>query len=81
MAANHGWARVYHNVSLVDCASKEVLDELFNTLDLEHYVIARVSDRGVIVDGAKKAQLARALARRGHPFRVTDLVPRAPSQD
>lgn len=79
MPAAKGWARLYCNVSLIDCESKEVLDELLATLSLEHFVLRRLSDRTIVVDGQQKPQIARALARRGHPFRVVDLAPVLPN--
>ena len=79
LSSEQGWARLYYNVSIVDCESKEILDELLNGLDLDRFVIARISDRSIIVDGQQKALIARTLARRGHPYRVTDLVPQTPN--
>jgi len=81
LSSDQVWARLHYNVSLVECASRETLDELLDVLGLDQSVVARLSDRVVIVDGQQKAQIARCLARRGHPYRVTDLVPRAPDQD
>ncbi len=81
MTSAQGWARLYYNVSLIECESKEILDELLSILDIQRFVIARISDRSIIVDGAQKSQVARALARRGHPFRITDLVSQPPLQD
>jgi hypothetical protein len=73
------WARLYCNVSLIDCESKEVLDELLATLSLDRFVLRRLSDRTIIVDGQHKPPLARALARRGRPFRIVDLPAAFPS--
>lgn len=81
MSSHPGWARLYYNVSLVECDSKEALDELLSALGVGRYVVARVSDCTAIVDGQQKSQIARVLARRGHPYRVTDLAPQAPSAD
>ncbi|HEX5416913.1 MAG TPA: hypothetical protein VFZ25_14715 [Chloroflexota bacterium] len=73
-----GWARLYYNVSLIDCDSPEVLEEILATLGIAEFVIARLSDRAVIVDGQRKSQIARALARRGQAYRVVDLPPASP---
>ncbi|MGH2458685.1 MAG: hypothetical protein ACRDIY_07445 [Chloroflexota bacterium] len=78
MATDQSWARLYHNVSLVECDSKDVLDELLSLHGLDLVVVARISDRVAVVDGQQRAQTARALARLGHSYRVTDLLPRAP---
>lgn len=75
LASRQGWARIYDNVSLIECESKDVLDDLLNLLNLGRFVVARVSERAVLVDGQQKAAIARALARRGHPHRITDLPP------
>lgn len=72
------WARLYYNLSLVECESKEGLEELLATTALGEHVVRRLSDRCVVVDGRRKAQLQRALGRRGYPFRIVDLAPRAP---
>lgn len=80
MSSGQGWARLYHHVSLIDCDCKETLEELLSVQGIERFVIVRVSDRCVIVDAQQKAQITRALARRGHPYRVTDLVPQTPGQ-
>ncbi len=81
MVLAQGWARLYYNVSLIECDSREILDEILSVLDLQRFVVARISDRSVILDGAQKSQIARALARRGHPCRITDLVAQPPLQD
>lgn len=81
MTLAQGWARLYYNVSLIECDSEEILDEILTAFDLRRFVVARISDRSVIVDGQQKPLIARALARRGYPYRVTDLVPQAPVRD
>ena len=81
MSLQRGWARLYYNVSLIDCDSKETLDDLLNSADLGRFVVARISDRAILVDGQQKAATTRLLARRGQPYRVTDLVPQVPSED
>jgi hypothetical protein len=75
-----GWARLYYDVSLIDCASKEVLEELLATTELGAYVVRRLSDRCVVVDGRQKAQIQRCLAHRPYPCRIVDLPPRAPAR-
>jgi hypothetical protein len=75
-----GWARLYCNVSLIDCESKEVLDELLAILSLDRFVLRRLSDRTIVVDGQQKPQIARALARRGNPFRIVDLPSALPNK-
>jgi len=72
---------VYYNVSLIECDSKEALDELLSLHGLDRYVVARVSDLAVVVDGQQKAQTARILARLGHSYRVSDVLPRAPGPE
>lgn len=72
------WARLYYNVSLVDCESKEILDEILTTTGLRASVVERLSDRCVVVDARQKAPIQRALSRRGYPFRIIDLTPRVP---
>lgn len=81
MASNQSWARVYYNVSLIECDSKEALDELLSAHGLDRYAVARISDRAVVVDGQNKAQTARALARLGHSYRVSDLLSRTPGRE
>lgn len=75
------WARLYYNVSLIDCESKEILDELLATTALEQYGIQRLSDCCLVIDSRQKAVIQRALARRSYPFRITDLSPREPVDD
>jgi hypothetical protein len=67
------WARLYYNVCLVDCASKDVLDELLTSFSLGESVVYRLSDRSVVVDARQKAQIQRAFARRGFAYRIVDL--------
>lgn len=80
LASAAGWARLYYNVSLIDCASKEALDDVLKALAAGHCIVARVSDHCVIVDERQRAAIARALGRRGHPYRITDLGPRGPER-
>lgn len=80
MPEGTGSARVYYNVSLIDCASPELLNELRSSLGLDAYVICQVSERTVLVNSARKTQLARALSRRGLPFRIVDLPPMVSSR-
>jgi len=78
------WARLYYNVSLIDCASKEALDELLTTSSLGEHLLYRLSDRTVVVDARQKAQIQRVLARRSFPYRLVDLPaarPDVPSKD
>lgn len=81
MGTDAAWARLYYNVSLIDCETKEVLDELLATTALEQYGVQRLSDRCLIVDSRQKSLIQRALARRGYPYRITDLPPREPVDD
>ncbi len=67
------WARLYFNVSLIDCDSADALDDLLANTALGRFVVERLSDRAVIIDGQQKALVARALSRRGQAFRVVDL--------
>lgn len=78
LTGSDGWARLYFNVTLIDCDSPEVLEEILATLRLDQYVIARLSDRSVVVDGQRKTQITRALARRGQAYRIVDLPPASP---
>jgi hypothetical protein len=78
VARGHDWARLYVNVSLIDCDSAEVLDDLLANTTLGRFVVERLSDRTVIVDGQQKPQIARALSRRGQAFRIVDLPSIAP---
>lgn len=80
MESGAEWARLYYNVSLIDCESKEILDELIATSGLQSFVVTRLSDRCVVVDGSKKVQIQRALARRAYPCRIVDLAPRVPTR-
>jgi hypothetical protein len=79
VAIRSDWVRLYFNVSLLECESAEVLDELIGSLGLDRYVVHRLTDRAVVVDNQQKAALTRALARRGQPYRITDLAPSAPT--
>ena len=79
MPVDVAWARLYFNVSLIECDSKEILDEILATTGLGAQVVHRVSDRCVVVDSHQKAAVQRALARRGYPSRVVDLTPRSPA--
>ena len=72
------WARLYYNVCLIDCDSPAVLEEILATLGLNSFVICRLSERAVVVDGQRKNQIARALARRGQAYRIVDLPPASP---
>jgi hypothetical protein len=78
--ASDAWGRLYCNVSLIDCESKEILDELLAALPPGRFVIRRLSDRTIIVDGQQKTSLSRLLARRGQPFRIVDLPPTSPEE-
>jgi hypothetical protein len=69
------WARLYYNVTLIECDSPEALDDLLAHTPLGQLVVQRVSDRAVIVDGQQKSLIARSLGRRGHSFRIVDLPP------
>ncbi len=73
VAADTDCARLYVGVCLIDCDSAETLDDLLASSALERFVVRRLSDRSVVVDGQQKAQIARLLSRRGQPFRVVDL--------
>ncbi len=73
MAPANDWARVYVNVSVIDCDSAEALDDLLANTTLGRFVIQRLSNRAVIVDGQQKSQIVRALSRRGQLFRIVDL--------
>ncbi|HLZ07097.1 MAG TPA: hypothetical protein VKT80_00795 [Chloroflexota bacterium] len=77
MSPSPPWARLYYNVSLVECDTPDVLDELMTVPELARFVLRRVSDRAILVDGRQRTQLSRALARRGQPHRIVD----APSID
>jgi hypothetical protein len=72
MSAPPPWARLYYSVSLVECDSPDVLDELMTTPGLSRFVLRRVSDRVILVDGRQRTQLVRALARLGQPHRIVD---------
>jgi hypothetical protein len=69
------WARLYVNVSLIDCDSADALDDLLAHTTLGRLVVERLSDRAIIVEGQQKALIARALNRRGQTFRIVDLPP------
>ena len=71
--------KVYLNVCLIDCDSRETLDELLASVAIDRYVIRRVSERAVLVDGVQRVQLGRALARLGRPFRIVDAAQSPPS--
>jgi len=79
VAERDDWARLYYNVCLIDCDSQEILEEILTTLGLNAFVISRPSDRTVIVDGQRKNQIVRALARRGQAYRIVDLPPAPPT--
>lgn len=79
MAGSREWARLYFNVSLINCDSSDVLDDLLANTTLGRFVVERLSDRAVIVDAQHKALVARALNRRGQLFRIVDLPSRSPS--
>ncbi len=81
MASGQVWARVYYNVSLIETDSKDELDGLLTLHGLDRFVVARISDRAVIVDSQQRNQIARALARLGRPHRITDLLPRVPGAE
>ena len=72
MSSPPPWARLYYNVSLVECDTPDVLDELMTIPGLSRFVIRRVSDRVVLVDGRQRTLLVRALMRRGQPHRIVD---------
>ena len=80
MSLQTSWARLYYNVSLVECESSDVLDELLATPGLSRLVIRRVSQRVILVDGRQRAQIVRALARRGQPHRIVDGPAAAPDK-
>jgi hypothetical protein len=79
LAGSREWARLYCNVSLIDCDTCDVLDDLLANTPLGRFVVERLSDRAVIVDAQHKALVARALNRRGQLFRIVDLPSRSPS--
>jgi hypothetical protein len=81
LTSSLSWARLYYNVSLVETESSDVLEELLATTDLKRFIISRLSDRCVIIDGKQRTPLIRALSRRGHAFRIVDLAPQAPGDD
>ncbi|HUX88156.1 MAG TPA: hypothetical protein VMW65_14230 [Chloroflexota bacterium] len=81
MAPSTSWARLYYNVCLVETETSDALDELFATADLKRFVITKLSDRCVVVDGKQKTQLVRALSRRGRAFRIVELAPQTPGDD
>jgi hypothetical protein len=72
MSSQPAWARLYYNVSLVECESANVLDELLAVPGFTRLVLRRVSDRVILVDGRQRAQIVRALARRGQLHRIVD---------
>ena len=80
MTVPPSWARLYFNVSLVECESPDLLDELLATPGLSRLMIRRVSDRAILVDGRQRTQIVRALARRGQPHRIVDGSPAVPSK-
>jgi hypothetical protein len=80
MSVQPSWARLYYNVSVVECESPDVLDELLTTPGLSRFVIRRVSERVILVDGRQRAQIVRALARRGQPHRIVDGPVAAPEK-
>lgn len=75
MAASPERARLYCNVCLIDCDSRETLDELLTTISIDRFLIRRLSERTILVDAAQRNLIARALARRGRPYRIVDLAP------
>ena len=80
MSLQPTWARLYYNVSLVECESADVLDELLAVPGLSRFVIRRVSENAILVDGRQRAQIVRALARRGQPHRIVDGSVTAPER-
>ncbi len=80
MANARSWGRLYCNVSLIDCESKEILDELLASLLPARLIVRRLSDRTIVVDGLQKTTITRALARRGVPYRTVDLPAVAPER-
>jgi hypothetical protein len=75
VAPTRGWARLYCNVCAIDCESKVALDELLAALSIDQWVVQRISDRTILVDGLQRNQITRALARLGNPYRIVDLPP------
>jgi hypothetical protein len=78
LAAANDWARLYVNVSLITCESAEALDDLLANTTLGRFVVQRLSDCAVVVDGQQKSQITRALGRRSQSFRIVDLPLVAP---
>jgi hypothetical protein len=72
MSPTPPWSRLYYNVSLVECESSDVLDELMAIPALAKLVIRRISERVILVDGRQRTPIVRALARRGQPHRIID---------
>ena len=72
MSPSPPWGRLYYNVSLVECDTADGLDELMTVPGVSRFVLRRVSDRVILVDGRQRTQIVRALARRGQPYRIID---------
>jgi len=81
LASSMSWARLYYNVCLVETETSDALDELFATTDLKRFVVTKLSDHCVAVDGKQKTQIVRALSRRGRAFRIVDLASQTPGDD
>ena len=78
MTSSGDWVRLYVNVSLIDCETAEAMDDLLSNTTLGRFVVSRLSECAVLIDGQQKTSVTRALSRRGQLFRVVDLPPFSP---
>jgi len=72
MPASPLGARLYYNVTLVECESADLLDEILASPAFARLVVRQLTDRAILIDGRHKTRISRALARRGQSYRVVD---------
>lgn len=66
-----GPSLVHQNVTLLECVSPEILDEVLSATPLKYAVVRRLTTTSVLVDPTQVEELVKALTKKGYePRRV-----------
>ena len=65
-----GTGLVHQNVTLLECASPEILEEALSATPLKYAVVRRLTPTAVLVDHAQAPELVKALTKKGYEPRI-----------
>ncbi len=61
---------IHQNVTLLECVTEAILEEVLTATDLKYAVVRRISPQAVLVDSATVEELVKALTKRGYEPKI-----------